>query len=387
MAKKIENIYKNYLDGSINRVDLDRLLHYFERASDEELEQLTSLASIDIDQHQIDQPFAPHIARIKERLEDRLNQADGLNQPNKQPLRLSYKQRWWAAASILLVAGLATWFYLAQRLSPSDIAAPSAPTLYVKDKSGKEIAILPKTDSAWQIGEIAFSRIDSQTVKVTATGKTPSLQTIYTPNSDFRIILEDGTKITMNAASTLTFQVPFDAAKREVSLEGEGYFDVAHQAQRPFTVHAGATNVEVLGTVFNVRNYASDGQVTTSLLSGRIALSKSGTVQRIVLHPGETAITDHNGIHREQVAPKQATAWTAGYFDYRDQSLRVILADLSRWYGIEVDTLPLPNDRSIYMKVRKNIPLQEMLSLLNEASGLHFQLNNKKISLKTTSKN
>jgi len=282
---------------------------------------------------------------------------------------------------------LATWFYLAQRVAPSDIAAPSAPTLYVKDKSGKEIAILPKTDSAWQIGEIAFSRIDSQTVKVTATGKTPSLQTIYTPNSDFRIILEDGTKITMNAASTLTFQVPFDAAKREVSLEGEGYFDVAHQAQRPFTVHAGAANVEVLGTVFNVRNYASDGQVTTSLLSGRIALSKSGTAQRIVLHPGETAITDHNGIHQEQVALKQATAWTAGYFDYRDQSLRVILADLSRWYGVEVDTLPLPNDRSIYMKVRKNIRLQEMLSLLNEASGLHFQLNNKKISLKNTSKN
>ena len=146
MAKKIENIYKNYLDGSINRVDLDRLLHYFEHASDEELEQLTSLASIDIDQHQIDQPFAPHIARIKERLEDRLNQSDGLNQANKQPLRLRYKQQWWAAASILLVAGLATWFYLAQRVAPSDIAAPSAPTLYVKDKSGKEIAILPKTD-------------------------------------------------------------------------------------------------------------------------------------------------------------------------------------------------------------------------------------------------
>ncbi|WP_433863488.1 FecR family protein [Sphingobacterium thalpophilum] len=380
MAKKIENIYKSYLNGSIHRVDLDRLLRYFDQASDAELEALASLASNDFEEDPIEQPFASHIAMIKERLEDRLNQS------KKRPVRLRYKQPWWAAASILLVAGLATWFYLGQSAKPSDIAAPSALTLYVKDKSGKEIAILPKIDSVWQVGDIAFSRIDSQTVKVMAIGKNPSLQTIYTPNSDFRLVLEDGTKITMNAASTLRFQVPFDAAKREVSLEGEGYFEVAHDARRPFTVTAGDAKVEVLGTVFNVRNYASDGLVTTSLLSGRIALSKSGTAERIILRPGETAVTDRKGIHMEHLTPKQAVAWKAGYFDYRDQSLRVILSDLSRWYGVEVDTVTLPTDQSIYMKVRKNTPLQEMLRLLNEASGLDFQLNNKKITLKTTYK-
>ncbi len=219
-----------------------------------------------------------------------------------------------------------------------------------------------------------------------AIGKNPSLQTIYTPNSDFRLVLEDGTKITMNAASTLRFQIPFDVARREVSLEGEGYFEVAHDARRPFTVTAGTTKVEVLGTVFNVRNYASDGLVTTSLLSGRIALSKSGTAERMILRPGETAVTDQKGIHIEHLTPKQAVAWTVGYFDYRDQSLRVILSDLSRWYGVDVDTIALPTDQSIYMKVRKNIPLQEMLHLLNEARGLDFQLNNKKIILKTTYK-
>lgn len=381
MAKKIENIYKSYLDGSINRVDLDKLLHYFDQASDEELEALTSLASNDFEEDQIEQPFASHIEIIKERL------IDSLNESKKQPIRFRLHQKWWAAASILLVAGLATWFYLGQRAHRSDVAAPSAATLYVKDKYGKEIAILPQTDSLWEMGDISFSRVDSQTVKVIALGKNPSLQTIYTPNSDFRLVLEDGTKITMNAASTLRFQIPFDPSKREVSLEGEGYFEVAHDAQRPFTVTAGAARVEVLGTVFNVRNYASDGHVTTSLLSGRIALSKSGTAEKIVLRPGETAVTDQKGIHIERLTPKQAVAWKAGYFDYQDQSLRVILADLSRWYGVDIDTTTLPSDQSIYMKVRKNIPLQEMLNLLNEASGLNFQLDNKKITLIQRSKN
>ncbi|WON96128.1 FecR family protein [Sphingobacterium sp. UGAL515B_05] len=380
MAKKIDNIYKSYLEGRINRVDLDWLLHYFEYASDEELERLTSIASNVFEEEQTEQSFAPHIAIVKQRLKE------SLNKPKNQPIRLRQRLQWWAAASILLVAGLATWFYLGQGPKTTDVTAPSAPTLYVKDKSGKEIAILPKTDSVWQIGDIAFSRIDSQTVKVMALGKNPSLQTIYTPNSDFRLVLEDGTKITMNAASTLKFQVPFDAVKRDVSLDGEGYFEVTHDARRPFTVTAGAAKVEVLGTVFNVRNYASDGHVTTSLLSGRIALSKSGTAERMILRPGETAVTDQKGIHIQHLTPKQAVAWTAGYFDYRDQSLRVILSDLSRWYGVDVDTIALPTDRSIYMKVRKNISLQEMLRLLNEASALDFQLNNKKIVLKTTIK-
>jgi hypothetical protein len=121
-------------------------------------------------------------------------------------------------------------------------------------------------------------------------------------------------------------------------------------------------------------------------MAGRIALSKSGSSERIVLRPGETAVTDQKGVHIENIAPKHAVAWTVGYFDYRDQSLRVILSDMSRWYDVDVDSVEIPVDQSIYMKVRKNIPLQEMLNLLNEASGLNFQLSNKRITLKTTDK-
>jgi Fe2+-dicitrate sensor, membrane component len=379
MAKKIENIYKSYLNGSINRVDLDTLFCYFEQASDAEFEELTSLAFNDVDVDQVEQPFAEHISIIRQRLENKLGESQ------KKPIRLG--QVWWAAASIVLVLGLGTWFYTVPDATDRPIVAPSEHTLYVKDKSGKEIAISPEKDSIWEMGDIAFSRIDSQTVKVISLGKKPSLQTIYTPNSDFKLVLEDGSKITLNAASTLQFQIPFGLQKRDVSLAGEGYFEVAHDVQRPFIVHAGAARVEVLGTVFNVRNYANDGHVTTSLLSGRIALSKAGSAERIVLHPGETAVTDHKGIHLENLAPKQVSAWTVGYFEYRDQRISTILSDLSRWYAVDVDTSTLPADQAIFMKVRKNIPLQEMLDLLNEASGLNFQVEHKKITLKTMNKN
>ncbi|MNJ96331.1 fec operon regulator FecR [compost metagenome] len=379
MAKKIENIYKSYLDGSINRVDLDTLLCYFEQASDAELEDLTSLVFNNFELDITEEPFVEHISVIRQRLEDKLSES------KKKPFKLG--QIWWAAASILLALGIGTWFYMGQDASDMPIVAPSEHILYVKDKLGKEIAISPETDSIWEMGDIAFSRIDSQTVKVIALGKKPSLQTIYTPNSDFKLVLEDGSKITLNAASTLQFQIPFGLQERDVSLTGEGYFEVAHDVQRPFIVHAGVARVEVLGTVFNVRNYANDGHVVTSLLSGRIALSKAGSTERIVLHPGETAVTDHKGIHLENLAPKQVSAWTVGYFEYRDQPISTILSDLSRWYAVDVDTSTLPADQAIFMKVRKNIPLQEMLDLLNEASGLNFQVEHKKITLKTTNKN
>ncbi|WP_426789414.1 FecR family protein [Sphingobacterium sp. WOUb80] len=379
MAKKIENIYKSYLDGSINRVDLDTLLCYFEQASDAELEDLTSLVFNNFELDITEEPFVEHISVIRQRLEDKLSES------KKKPFKLG--QIWWAAASILLALGIGTWFYMGQEASDMPIVAPSEHILYVKDKLGKEIAISPETDSIWEMGDIAFSRIDSQTVKVIALGKKPSLQTIYTPNSDFKLVLEDGSKITLNAASTLQFQIPFGLQERDVSLTGEGYFEVAHDVQRPFIVHAGVARVEVLGTVFNVRNYANDGHVITSLLSGRIALSKAGSTERIVLHPGETAVTDHKGIHLENLAPKQVSAWTVGYFEYRDQPISTILSDLSRWYAVDVDTSTLPADQAIFMKVRKNIPLQEMLDLLNEASGLNFQVEHKKITLKTTNKN
>lgn len=379
MAKKIENIYKSYLDGSINRVDLDTLLCYFEQASDAELEDLTSLVFNNFELDITEEPFVEHISVIRQRLEDKLSES------KKKPFKLG--QIWWAAASILLALGIGTWFYMGQDASDMPIVAPSEHILYVKDKLGKEIAISPETDSIWEMGDIAFSRIDSQTVKVIALGKKPSLQTIYTPNSDFKLVLEDGSKITLNAASTLQFQIPFGLQERDVSLTGEGYFEVAHDVQRPFIVHAGVARVEVLGTVFNVRNYANDGHVITSLLSGRIALSKAGSTERIVLHPGETAVTDHKGIHLENLAPKQVSAWTVGYFEYRDQPISTILSDLSRWYAVDVDTSTLPADQAIFMKVRKNIPLQEMLDLLNEASGLNFQVEHKKITLKTTNKN
>ncbi|MDR3008101.1 MAG: FecR domain-containing protein [Sphingobacterium sp.] len=379
MAKKIENIYKSYLDGSINRVDLDTLLCYFEQASDAELEDLTSLVFNNFELDITEEPFVEHISVIRQRLEDKLSES------KKKPFKLG--QIWWAAASILLALGIGTWFYMGQDASDMPIVAPSEHILYVKDKLGKEIAISPETDSIWEMGDIAFSRIDSQTVKVIALGKKPSLQTIYTPNSDFKLVLEDGSKITLNAASTLQFQIPFGLQERDVSLTGEGYFEVAHDVQRPFIVHSGVARVEVLGTVFNVRNYANDGHVITSLLSGRIALSKAGSTERIVLHPGETAVTDHKGIHLENLAPKQVSAWTIGYFEYRDQPISTILSDLSRWYAVDVDTSTLPADQAIFMKVRKNIPLQEMLDLLNEASGLNFQVEHKKITLKTTNKN
>lgn len=155
---------------------------------------------------------------------------------------------------------------------------------------------------------------------------------------EYRIELEDGTKIWMNSESRLRYPVAFFNDTREVYLEGEAYFEVQRDVNRPFIVHSGEQKVTVLGTSFGISCYASEVNDYTTLVSGKVKVDFKRGKQSFVLEPGmQVAYDKKSGIATERkVDVAEFVAWKNGKYVFKQKRLEDILSTLSRWYDFEV---------------------------------------------------
>lgn len=155
---------------------------------------------------------------------------------------------------------------------------------------------------------------------------------------EYRIELEDGTKIWMNSESRLRYPVAFFNDTREVYLEGEAYFEVQRDVNRPFIVHSGEQKVTVLGTSFGISCYASEVNDYTTLVSGKVKVDFKRGKQSFVLEPGmQVAYDKKSGIATERkVDVAEFVAWKNGKYVFKQKCLEDILSTLSRWYDFEV---------------------------------------------------
>jgi len=159
--------------------------------------------------------------------------------------------------------------------------------------------------------------------------------TLTTPRGgQYQLTLPDGSRVWLNAASSITYPTVFAGKERSVSVKGEVYIEVAGDAGKPFRVEAGGQRVEVLGTSFNINAYADEPAARTTLVEGKIRVS-SGTVTR-VLAPGQQALGAGlevvSGVDMDEVL-----AWKNGAFSFRGADLPTVMRQLARWYDIEVE--------------------------------------------------
>lgn len=172
-----------------------------------------------------------------------------------------------------------------------------------------------------------------QTTKKT---KKPLLNTlIVAQGGEYSLVLSDGTRIFVNSMSKLVFPVRFSGDKREISLEGEAYFEVAKDKSKPFIVTIKGIQVEVLGTSFNIRAYPDDDRSFTTLVEGKVKLNPTNqSSNNCFLEPDQQAVYDpsSNGIVIQKVDAKQIVQWSTGRYFFNDQSLDEIMKTLSRWY-------------------------------------------------------
>lgn len=201
----------------------------------------------------------------------------------------------------------------------------------------------------------------------------PQINTLTIPRGgEYQLILSDGTRIWMNAESTLRYPTSFVEEKREVFLEGEAFFEVAKDAKHPFIVHTSRHSVEVLGTSFNISAYP-DYKVYTTLAEGRIKVSTARA--SVVLNPDQQAVIepDNDDILTRDVPAYLFTSWAKGNYEFRNTSLAEIVAQLSRWYNVDIyfknESL---KDKRFAGIIFRDEELNFAIEVIERVSNVHF---------------
>lgn len=251
----------------------------------------------------------------------------------------------------------------------------------VKGKLAEEAGVtITKTNA----GELIYTVV-SKPGKTTPSNS--GYNTISTATGEnYQVVLPDGSKIKLNAASSLKYPASFAFQKdRRVELNGEAYFEVAKDKNHPFKVKTNSQEVEVLGTHFNISSYADHAITHTTLLEGSVKVSllgyaygKERAAHAILLKPGEQAIQNANSITMVPADIEEATAWKEGWFYFKSTNLQDVLSEAAKWYDLEIVYRgAIPTDR-FTGKIPKTASLGKFIKLL-QLSDIKFSIEGRKM--------
>ncbi|MDR6568919.1 DUF4974 domain-containing protein [Chitinophaga ginsengisegetis] len=309
--------------------------------------------------------------------------------------KVRYFSRWRAvaAAVLLLAAGTAAWYYYGNGKSgrPLTIAPiaqhdvqPGAPKARLVMGDGTEVILDSLNGNGLQ--EKDGTRIGKDKGKlvydVTATsGNQVTFNTLATPRGgEYQLVLPDGTKVWLNAASSLRFPTRFMGNNRTVFLTGEAYFEVAQNAAQPFHVQLNnGLKVAVLGTTFNVMAYDDENTVNTTLVSGKVSVAQPNG-NSVILAPSQQAVLAKSSrqILVSEADIDKTIAWKMGMFEFDDDDLATVMRQLARWYDVNVKfSGPVP-DKHYTGSIRKQSTLSQALRILKTA-GIQFNIEGKQI--------
>lgn len=249
----------------------------------------------------------------------------------------------------------------------SIIDLDSAASGLLAEQSG---IIITKTET----GEITYEIKDKG-----QSSSAPAYNTISTPRGgQYKIVLPDLSCVWLNAASSLRYPTHFSGAERRVELSGEAYFQVTRNVQQAFIVESGGQETKVLGTEFNVNAYLKEESLTT-LIEGSVQVSR-GT-EHIKLKPGQQSQWTGSRFNISNVNTESYAGWREGWFVFHDVSLKEIMPQLERWYDIKVDYSTLP-DELYYGRVGRNVPLSQVLDMLQQGRDFTFSLKERRLMVK-----
>jgi len=257
------------------------------------------------------------------------------------------------AAAVLLLATAAVWIW-GIKTPERDTIVTISDSQPIDVEPGGNRAILILADGSTivldssNIGTLAMQ--GNARIEKTASGEIVyrvggkekgemMMNTMSTPRGgQYRLTLPDGSKVWLNAASSITYPTAFTGNNRTVQVDGELYFEVAKDAARPFIVKKGATHVTVLGTHFNVNAYNDEDQVKVTLLEGSVQVSSETSGAAALLKPGQQISVYETAMLSQPayVNTDQVMAWKNGIFNFHKASLQEVMRQLSRWYDVEV---------------------------------------------------
>lgn len=234
---------------------------------------------------------------------------------------------------------------------------------------------------ALKITKLANGQLMCKVSEAAGTASSTANNLISTPRGgQYQIILADGTKVWLNAASSLSFPGAFTGKTRNVSVTGEAYFEVHKNPAMPFIVNTGTEEIEVLGTHFNVSCYPEENLSKTTLLEGSVKINSHGASH--LLKPGQQAVCTADGqtsISRIS-DPSTEIAWKNGEFIFNDASIKQVMLQIARWYDVRVVYEGKMSTHQLTGSISRNVNASELLGMLSY-TGIQFKIEGKKITI------
>jgi transmembrane sensor len=308
--------------------------------------------------------------------------------------------KWRQIAAAAIIAGLlvTTGIFYLNRDKERQLADQPALILPEKVKPGMDKAVLTLANGQQIIlDSSATGAISKQgnTTIINVNGKLAykagkegngstteiSYNTVATARANqYQLVLPDGSKVWLNALSSIHFPTAFTGKDRTVEITGEAYFEIAKETNKPFHVQVGHSNIAVLGTHFNVNAYADEAAITTSLLEGSVKITSAGKSGMLV--PGQEASIRPNGDLKIAAGNVElAVAWKNGYFQFDQAQLAVIMRQIGRWYDLDIKYAGAAAPDQIFKgKLQRSLPLSGILNLLQKGD-IHFKVEGKVLTV------
>ena len=298
-----------------------------------------------------------------------------------------------AAALILAIGGIGFWLVTkqtGQQIAQSKLAAPKSA---IPITAGGNKAILTLADGSSIVldsthqgtlakqGNVKIIKLNTTTLAYNA-GEAKRQEVVYntlsTPSGgQYQLILPDGSKVWLNASSSIHFPTIFKGKERSVTITGEAYFEVAKNAAMPFRISVKDMQVEVLGTHFNIMAYDDENSMNTTLLEGSVKVTK-GAVNKL-LAPGQQSVINTAGeISIKDADIEEVMAWKNGWFQFNAYDIKMVMRQISRWYDVEVmyeGKIPTGHFTGL---VSRDNDIKQVLKIM-QSGGVRFKIIGRKV--------
>ena len=384
--------------------DLLRKKHK-ETISDEEQEQLTTWESaLDGEEGLLELHTPEEQIQLQRRMWEQIEGNANLSGQLIQFSTHRGKRRWYsfaAAASILILLGISGYLFFLRKPNQEVANNPEARQLLKPDVapgSNRAVLILGngsaiQLDSAQngiltRQGDANITKMANGQLAYNLLNEKPTdilFNILTTPRGgQYQLTLPDGSRVWLNAASSIRFPSSFTGRERRVQITGEVYFEVAKDAARPFRVDVetgkgGPAEIEVLGTNFNVNAYSEEPDIKTTLLEGSVRIKKENAAQ--LLSPGQQASLTTTGIRMEEnVDLSKVVSWKNGFFWFDNTDLHTLMRQVSRWYNVDVQFEGQIAEEGFSGKISRSEPLSRFMKVL-EVNDVHIKMEGRKITI------
>lgn len=320
--------------------------------------------------------------------------------PNARSLKVFFIRNQWVryAAAIVLTFGIGVYFFARKQPAVMIAATESPATANIPPGGNKAILNLADgssivldnmaagevvTKGNMRVTKLSDGQVSYQLLDAAGNGAAAALNTMRTPRGgQYQLLLPDGSKVWLNAASSITYPTAFSENTRKVSVTGEVYFEVAKYQNKSFRVEVNGTTIEVLGTHFNVNAYDEEPATMITLLEGSVRVGHDASVE--TLSPGQQAVVGGDKIRLySNVDVEQAVAWKNGAFRFNHTDISVVLRQLSRWYDVDIVYPEGAFHKQISGAMGRDLNLPEAMEVL-KGLGVEGKIEGRKLYVSDT---